>query len=328
MIPRLIALAVVVTIPLVIFNFRGVAYGLINAPTYFGSYERRADLPYGALPRQSLDVYVPRGGANRPVVVFWHGGAWVFGGKEEARFVGAALADAGYVAIVPNYRKIPHFRFPHFIDDSALAVKWAREHARELGGDPDALFVMGHSAGGYLAAMLALDEQYLAKVGGDASWIRGWIGLSVPYEMRNSLSEARVFLGVKGGAKWRPIDLVSERAPPALLVHGLEDRAIHPQEAVNIQTKLRDAGVPAECRIYEDVEHAGTVLNMSLPVGSETLAHVQDFIEAVLAGVPERGAAERSAPCPSLEGRKTTLGGPRPKIPTRTPRREQAAVNG
>jgi dienelactone hydrolase len=73
-----------------------------------GFYERRADIPYGDLPRQSLDVYVPSGGASgRPMVVFWHGGMWAWGSKEQYRFVGAALANSGYVAILPNYRWRP-----------------------------------------------------------------------------------------------------------------------------------------------------------------------------------------------------------------------------
>lgn len=128
-------------------------------------------------------MYVPDGARNRPTVVFWYGGFWKNGSKEQYRFVGAALANAGYVAILPDYRLAPAVRFPEFVDDGALAVKWAREHASEMGGDPRSIFIMGHSAGGHLAAMLALDERYLKKVGGDASWIRGWISLSTPYEL-------------------------------------------------------------------------------------------------------------------------------------------------
>lgn len=109
---------------------------------------RCAGIPYGTDPRQSLDVYMPTPAAtNRPIVVFWYGGMWIRGSKEQYRFVGAALANAGYVAILPDYRLFPQARFPDFIEDGARAVKWAHEHATELGGDPQALFLMGHSAG-------------------------------------------------------------------------------------------------------------------------------------------------------------------------------------
>jgi acetyl esterase/lipase len=319
LLPRLIAIAVVVTVPLLLTNCRDVASGVINAPSYAWSYVRHASIAYGALPRQSLDVYVPGGAVNRPVVVFWHGGTWMRGSKEEVRFVGAALADAGYVAIVPDYRLIPQIRFPLFIEDGALAVKWAREHARELGGDPNAIFLMGHSAGGYLAAMLALDEHYLEEAGGDADWIRGWIGVSAPYEMPYDLHFARIFLGVTGAAKWRPIDLVSERAPPALLVHGMEDRYIHPREVANFQAKLREAGASADCRIYDDVGHLGTVVNISLalPWLPATLTEVQAFIDGIVAGAPP---SARDTSCPSFDGRKGSSG-LRPQIPYRLPNR-------
>jgi acetyl esterase/lipase len=160
-------------VPALLVNCGRLAYGVINVPAYVGSYERRADIRYGDLPRQSLDVYVPAGAWNRPTVVFWYGGMWTKGSKEQYRFVGAALANAGYVAILPDYRLYPSVRFPDFVDDGALALKWAREHAAELGGDPRSIFIMGHSAGAHLAALLALDERYLRNVGGDASWIRG-----------------------------------------------------------------------------------------------------------------------------------------------------------
>jgi poly(3-hydroxybutyrate) depolymerase len=205
---RIAALAIIVAVPMLISNCRQVVSSAMNVPAYIGTYDRHAGIAYGALPRQTLDVYVPRGAANRPVVVFWHGGSWQRGRKEEVRFVGAALAGAGYIAILPDYRLYPEARFPQFIDDGALAVKWAREHARVHGGDPDAIFVMGHSAGGHLAATLALDERYLRKAGGQGSWIRGWIGLSAPYELRWHLPRSLSILGAHAAAEWRPIALV------------------------------------------------------------------------------------------------------------------------
>ena len=76
-----------------------------NLPTVFGPYERQADLAYGAEPQHRLDVYFPRvAAAPRPVIVFWHGGSWKSGDKADYRFVGAALAQQGFAAILPNYR--------------------------------------------------------------------------------------------------------------------------------------------------------------------------------------------------------------------------------
>ena len=278
----------------------------VSVPSCIGFYERHAGVAYGDLPRQSLDVYVPSGGASgRPTVVFWHGGHWMWGSKEQYRFVGAALANSGYVAILPNYRLFPEARFPQFIDDGALAVRWAREHVREFGGDPGAIFLMGHSAGGHLAATLALDERYLGKVGGSADWIRGWIALSAPYEWKWTLPGIHMIFAGRPIDEWRPIAHVSNRAPPALLIQGLEDPKLHPRETVHMSEALRSVGVPVECRIY-GVGHLAPVLALSplLRFEARTLADVREFVDRTVAAGARSGPGF-SEPCPSVRGRKS-----------------------
>ena len=98
------------------------------------------NIAYGADPQHRLDVYVPdqiRDGSRpggAPLVVFWHGGRWSFGDKADYRFVGAALAELGYVAVLPNYRHYPQVKMPGFMDDAARAALWAAAHAGEFGG--------------------------------------------------------------------------------------------------------------------------------------------------------------------------------------------------
>jgi acetyl esterase/lipase len=303
---RIAAIAILFAVPTLLVNCSRLAYGVMNVPAYVGSYERHADIRYGDLPRQSLDVYVPAGAWNRPTVVFWYGGMWTKGSKEQYRFVGAALANSGYVAILPDYRLYPSVRFPDFVDDGALALKWAREHAAELGGDPRSIFIMGHSAGAHLTAMLALDERYLNKVGGDASWIRGWIAISAPYELTMRVPVLTSIFGAHASSDWQPIQLISSRTPPALLVHGLEDNMVHPQEAVDFDEKLRALGIPVECRLYEGAGHIEAVASLSLPLRAtaNTLADVREFIDRTMATrVGTTPAA--GAPCASVRGRKT-----------------------
>jgi acetyl esterase/lipase len=303
---RVAVIAIILTVPTLFANCSRVAFGVMNAPAYVGSYERHADIRYGGLPRQSLDVYVPAGAWNRPTVVFWYGGIWTKGTKEQYRFVGAALANAGYVAVLPDYRLYPTARFPDFVDDGALAVKWAREHASELGGNPGSIFIMGHSAGAHLAAMLALDERYLKRVGGDASWIRGWIALSAPYELEMRVPVLNFIFGAHPASEWQPIQLVSGRSPPALLVHGLDDNMVHPREAVAFNEKLRAAGVPVSCRLYTGAGHMEPVAALSVPFRpfSSTLTDVRDFVDrTVAAGIGSK--PEFGAPCTSVKDRKT-----------------------
>ena len=94
-----------------------------------GNFERRADIAYGGGARQRLDVYTPRNAQNRPIIVFWYGGGWEGGKKSQYRFVGAALAKAGYVAVLPDYRLYPDVKFPAFVQDGAAALAWVVSHA-------------------------------------------------------------------------------------------------------------------------------------------------------------------------------------------------------
>lgn len=298
---RAVAVAIIVTVTASIANCSKVAFAVVNLPTWFGSFERRADLPYGSDPRQRLDVYAPVGAVRRPIVVFWYGGAWVRGTKEQYRFVGAALARAGYVAILPDYRLFPQSRFPAFVEDGAQAVQWAHDHAGGFGGDPHALFLMGHSAGAYIASTLALEPRYLRKVGGSSAWIRGWIGLSGPYalELRTpGLHE--IFREPYSATDWRPVAFVNGRSPPALLVHGSDDTLVHPLETVDLAQRLGDAGTPVECRIYPYSSHQDTVAALSPTSLSKapTSNDVRGFIERTVAGEAVR------TPCPQLRLRR------------------------
>ena len=155
-----------------------------NVPAVFGSYKRYANIAYGTEPQQRLDVYVPERAAVEPraVVVFWHGGRWREGDKADYRFVGAALAEAGYVVLVANYRHYPQVKMPGYMHDAALAALFAAAHANEYGGAQERLYLMGHSAGAHLAALVTLDQSYFAATGQAAPRIAGVIGLSGPYD--------------------------------------------------------------------------------------------------------------------------------------------------
>src|SRR5687767_4233845 len=141
-------------------------FDLLNAMVPTGGYVRTRDVAYGTLPRQKLDVYRPRGATSlSPLVVFFYGGDWQTGSKRDYRFVTQALASRGFVAVMPDYRLYPEAVFPAFVEDGALAVRWARNHAALIGGDGRRIHLMGHSAGAHIAALLTLDEHYLRDVG-------------------------------------------------------------------------------------------------------------------------------------------------------------------
>src|SRR6202046_5725086 len=166
--------------PLFLAGCERVGFLAVNVPAAFGSYQRHANIAYGPDPQQRLDVYVPESAAlePRPMVLFWHGGRWRYGDKADYRFVGVALAESGYVTVVANYRHYPEVKMPGFMQDAALAALWAAAHADEYGGGRDRLYLMGHSAGAHLAALVTLDPRYFAASGQAAPHIAGLIGLS------------------------------------------------------------------------------------------------------------------------------------------------------
>jgi acetyl esterase/lipase len=272
-----------------------LAFMAANVSDAFGAYRRHADISYGTHPRHRLDVYVPdaaagttrtaagesASGGSRPVVVFWHGGRWSFGDKANYRFVGAALAELGYVAVLPNYRLYPEVKLAGFMDDAAQAGRWAAAHAALYGADTDRLYLMGHSAGAHLAALVTLASRYFAAAGAPPR-IAGVIGLSGPYDFL-PLKEADVqdmFGPPQNYPQSQPINFVRPDAPPMLLIHGSKDETVAPKNSVNLAASLRALGVPVTLKLYPNLLHADTVAAISLPARGRapTLADVAAFV--------------------------------------------------
>jgi acetyl esterase/lipase len=247
--------------------------------------------PFGPSPRQRLDAYAPvtRPGASpAPVVVFFYGGSWNSGRRQDYAFVGRALAACGFLTLVPDYRLVPEVRYPDFVRDGAAAVRWARDHAASLGGDPDRIALAGHSAGAYNAMMLGLDPAFLGDVGVPQRAIRALAGFSGPYDflpLRSPVTRA-AFGGVKDLAATQPINHVGPTSPPAFLAHGLGDTLVRPRNATVLAEALRRAGVAVKLELYPGLSHADTVLALSRPFRRKAseLRDAADFLHAHLAG--------------------------------------------
>lgn len=190
---------------------------VLNALTPSQTYDKTTGIAYGDDPRQKLDVYVPRHAlADAPVVVFFYGGSWNSGSRDDYTFVGEALASRGIVVVVADYRLYPQVRYPLFLEDSARAVAWTRAHIREFSGNAQRMYLMGHSSGGYNAAMLALDANLLGAVGMSPKDLRGWIGLAGPYDFLpiENPDVRPVFFWPLSPPQSQPINHVSRGAPP------------------------------------------------------------------------------------------------------------------
>jgi acetyl esterase/lipase len=223
--------------------------------------------PFEPGPRGHLDVYAPieRSGRPRPIIIFFYGGSWSSGTKDGYAFVGQALAADGFVVVIPDYRLVPQVRFPAFLEDNAAAVRWARTHAAEFGGDRDRLILAGHSAGAYNAAMLALDKHWL---GADRAAVRGLIGLAGPYDFLpfDQPSTIATFGAAPDPAATQPVNLVDAGDPPAFLATGDEDSTVRPANSDALSARLSTVGVAVERVRYPHVGHVGLVTALARPL--------------------------------------------------------------
>jgi acetyl esterase/lipase len=224
------------------------------------------NISYGAGGRHSLDVYVPTGARGAaPVVVFLYGGNWDSGAKEDYRFVGGALAAAGFVTIIPDYRLYPEVVFPAFLDDCAAAFAWACAHAADYGGS-ERIFLMGHSAGAYNAAMLALDPSYLARAGASLP-LAGTVGIAGPYDfLPVQTAELKAIFGQPPTPPaTQPINHVDGRNAPMLLLAGATDTTVLPRNTQRLAARIRAAGAPVQSRIYPGIDHKEIIGAMGVP---------------------------------------------------------------
>jgi len=258
------------------------ALTIVNTLSPSGHYAVQSGQAYGDEPRQQLDVYRPDVVApDAPVVMFFYGNGWREAARADFEFVAAALTQAGYIVVIPDYRGHPDAMFPRFVEDGAAAVDWTASHVDGVRDGRRRLFLAGHSAGAHIAALLVFDRRYLDELE-DPPPIAGFIGLSGPYD----------FLPLEEGylqdvfpeplrERSQPINFVSADAPPTLLIHGADDQRVVPGNSVHLLQALRTHDVPATLEIYPDTGHARVVAALAPPLEflAETFGHIVEFIE-------------------------------------------------
>ena len=218
-------------------------------------------VPYGNAKRQVLDIYAPRSGTGPwPVVYFVYGGSWADGDRRYYEFVGRALAAAGFVVVIIDYRLVPEIEYPAFLEDCAAGLAWTAGHIAAHGGDPGRIALMGHSAGAYNAIMLILAGRYLAP--DLAARVKTFIGLSGPYDFYpfDVPVSLRTFAAVREPRQTQPVHLVRPGLPPMLLVTGDRDTLVQPRNTVALSARLRAAGNTVIETHYPGLGHAGTLL--------------------------------------------------------------------
>ena len=228
-----------------------------------GTRRIASGLTFGPDPRHRLDLFAPdKPRAALPVMLFIYGGGWSSGSRIPYAFAGRAFAALGFLTAIADYRLVPDVRFPAFVEDGGLALSWLQKHAATYGGDPNRLFVAGHSAGAYNAIMLALQPERFG-----APPVQGAVGLSGPFDFYpfDVKESQEAFRGDPRPQQTQPANLVTSAAPPMFLGHGDRDRTVLPRNTVTLAGKLRAAGVRVVEKHYP-LDHVGPLLHLLRPL--------------------------------------------------------------
>ena len=284
----LVIVAIAVVGGYIAFGSPPAVLDTINSLTPGDSDARLAarGIDYGVAPRQQLDVWTPKSAHDKPlpVLIFYYGGGWVKGSRQSYGFAGRAYAAKGFVVVIPDYRLVPGVRFPTFVQDSALAVKWTRDNIARFGGDPRRITIAGHSAGAYNAAMLAVNGRYLSDIGVDPKIIRAAAILAGPLDFYpwDDRRAVDAFANWPRPAETQPITYASKDDPPMFLAFGSADTTVKPRNSRNMAAALQKAGAPYVLRDYPGKTHNDLVMGLSKPFrgNAPTLAETVAFLKA------------------------------------------------
>ena len=234
-------------------------FAVANLPTQFGRASVARDIAYGAEPWQKLDIYQPAssGPDARDTIVFFYGGRWTSGSRDDYRFVGEAFAKKGFTTVIPDYAKYPQVRFPVFVEDGAKALAWVHDHIAVYQGNPRRIHVAGHSAGAHIGALLAADKHYLSAFNKSPSQvIASFAGLADPYALTPDEPDLQDMFGPPTRYPAMQVTtFIDGREPPMLLVWGSGDNTVKRSNLDRLQTSIEAKGGQVRAIIYPNANH-------------------------------------------------------------------------
>lgn len=257
----------------------------LNAFVPSDGYQLHADIAYGDLSRQKLDVYQPKQQDKKlPVVLFYYGGSWDSGDKADYKFAAEAFTSNGFVAVIPDYRVYPEVTFPGVMADPATAAKWVKDHIQEFGGDPNRVFLAGHSAGAHIAVMLSLNDEYLAQEHLKPTDFRGTIGSAGPYDFLPVKTDRLKAIFGPEDQRWKsqPIEFVTGKNQPMLLLVGLKDTTVWTHNTFNLAAKIKAKGGSVQVVEFPTYGHIDMAAKLAKPLrgNGELLKPIVDFINS------------------------------------------------
>lgn len=272
-----------------------VAVLVLTAASLAGEMQIHRDLTYfePAGDQGQLDLYAPVEGQNHPVVIWIHGGGWKRGDKASVQHKPQAFVDQGDLFVSINYRFVPNVTVEDMTGDVARAIRWVHDHARDYGGDPASIIVMGHSAGAHLAALVCTDERFLQSAGLELSSICGCVPVDVSvYDIPKRLKDGgsvppATFLEIFGESAELQRDfspalhVSADKGIPPFLILYVADRPETKVQSEWFAQKLRDAGVKATVVPGQGKTHGSIGSDLGLPEDLPTQA-VFRFLKEVV----------------------------------------------
>ena len=263
---------------------------LLNASAIARPYRLQADVAFGADTRQKLDVYIPTQPAPQAdTVVFFYGGRWQSGKKQDYRFVAQALTAHGLIVVVADYRLYPQVEWREFVADGAAAYAWTQANIAAYGGNPRRIFLMGHSSGAHIAALVALNAAARVPAADDARPC-GMIGLAGPYDFLpfKDADIQQIFSSAADPRETQPIHYVDGDDPSLLLLTGDADTVVNPRNAERLAAAMRSRGGNATLIRYAGVGHAGILTSLAPPLRfyAPVRADIVAFVRATACNPP------------------------------------------
>lgn len=245
-----------------------------------------ADIPYGNLPEQRVDLYMPVNAQPRYTVIFIHGGSWQYGNKDEYAFMGQSLARRGIATLVMDYRLYPVADYPAFVEDAARMLAWHATSSAFYGLENRPLYLMGHSAGAHIAMLAVMDPDFASQYGFSVPNVKGIISLAGVYSFRPEKSPVyqKIFPAEQCGENYRkvkPVNFVRESGVPLYILHGRKDTTVACRSAERMYKNALLAGHPVFLKVRENDGHYALLFDFVAysPGHEATLGAIETFMQ-------------------------------------------------
>ena len=228
---------------------------IANLPQKFHDYNVIKDISYGEEKLQKFDIYL-NSKPNAPTLIYFYGGGYTQGSKEDYKFMADAWLKRGYNVAIPDYRKYPDVEFKDIVADAAKAINYIHQNIQDYNGNKSNIYVLGHSAGAHISFLAIADRSYEVK----QNPVKAIAGLAGPYSFEPKISKYKEIFGPPEKYPMMQVDnFITGDEPPMLLINGGSDNLVGVSNTARLAKKLDQFDVEYQRKVYEGIGHLGLV---------------------------------------------------------------------